>query len=267
MHWEPNVLGKPGNSPKMCKCSAVAPSRGCWHVPGAPTPPEHWGTSELETPRNSSQPRHTNTGQTKWALFWKINIDHIHLYISKHSIRNWTLPLSQALKYSGPKHRLLFSSGVGIPLPLLLLHTIWLPTLGQILHWFMASAVRGTDLQHKSGGQSTRAASPHHLCSCVLVCAGQVWGIYTPHWEQVWTQGTSGQPSKQWDPTPWTRVPVHPETLSNRGVCQPCQQWRLRAVEVPQVGESCWAPWLCHHHGASCLEGWTKGTHWMTKQE
>lgn len=229
--------------------------------------PQSRRSSELDTPRNSSQHWHTNTGQTKWALFWKINIDHIHLYISKHSIRNWTLPLSQALKYSGPEHRPLFSFGVGIPLPLLLLHTIWLPTLGQILHWFMASAVWGTDLQHKSRGQSTWAACTFLPTLSLLLSLPAEDGGFAPH-----TGSTSGIRAHQGNPastetqhtcasTPWN-------ALQQREGHAPA----LPAAEGPGTGGASgeWmllSPLALPAPRGSRFGKLGKGTHWMTKQE
>lgn len=194
MCWESQET--PTNVQVLTRASKQGLGQAAGTCQGHPHPqsPRAPGSSGLDTPRNSSQHRHTNTGQTEWALFWKINIAHIHLYISKHSIRNWTLPLSQALKYSGPEHRPLFSFGVGIPLPLLLQHTIWLSTLGQILHWFMASALWGTDLQHKSRAEHMGSlhVPPHTGPAPVSSSAGQGWGIYTPHWQQIWAQDTPG---------------------------------------------------------------------------
>lgn len=55
-----------------------------------------------------------NRHLTKQSLFWKTNIDHAHLNISKHWIRNGTLPVSQALDYFCTKHRPLFCLRKGI---------------------------------------------------------------------------------------------------------------------------------------------------------
>lgn len=236
-----NVLGTPGNSPRgagahQCLPAGAGPAGpGCWHVPGAPTAPaaQSTGSSELDTPSSSSS-TDTQTLHRQSELCSGTETLTIYIYMFQSTqletelcpfLRLWNILAPNTGLYSPLAWASLFLSCSCTPYG----SRPWDKFCTDLWPLQAEGLTYSINLGGRAHGQPARS-SPLSLLPCTHLCWPRMGDLH-PHWEQIWAQHTSGQPSRQWDPAGWTaRVPVHPGTPSNRerGMHQICQQQRSR---------------------------------------